>query len=106
MRPLPVVEDLDVFEDLGTGALACVEGVVADKFLFQGREEALGHRVVPAVALAAHALTHLVAPESAAKGAAGVLRAAVAVEDRIRSANRVRDRLTSVDAATAPKGRR
>src|SRR5579864_5304484 len=82
MRSLPVVEDLDVFEGLAACAVAVLEGAVPHELFLEGREEALGHGVVPAVALAAHARAHLVAPESASEGVAGVLRAAVAVEDQ------------------------
>lgn len=41
MRPLPVVEDLDVFEDLAACALARLEGSVSDQLLLDGGEEAL-----------------------------------------------------------------
>src|SRR5258708_34191491 len=51
------------------------------ELLLERREEALGNGVVPAVALAAHALVHAVAPQASPKDLAGVLAAAVAVED-------------------------
>src|SRR6202451_285748 len=84
VSPLPIVEDLDVLEDLGAGIVAGVENVVADQLFLQCREEAFGHGVVPTVALAAHALTYPVSPEPTAEGVAGVLRAAVAMEDELQ----------------------
>lgn len=50
-----IVERLDVIEDIGAGQVACLVYALLDPFLFQAGEEGLGHRVVPAVAAAAHA---------------------------------------------------
>ena len=35
MAPLPVVEDLNVFEDRGLGLCACFEAPLVDQLLFQ-----------------------------------------------------------------------
>ena len=55
MTKFTVVEDLDVFEDLLPGSGMCLKGSVCGQFLFQGGEEAFGHRVVPAIAFSTHA---------------------------------------------------
>src|SRR3954466_11792290 len=60
MCTLRVVEDLDVLEDVGARSCSRIEGALAHELLLQRREEALGDGVVPAVALAAHALAHAV----------------------------------------------
>ena len=64
---MPVVEDLDVLEDFAASVRPRLERVVSDELLLERREEALGDGVVPAVALAAHALAHAVAPEASPK---------------------------------------
>src|SRR5690348_4788044 len=81
MSALSVVEDLDVFKDLGARSGSRHEGTIADELFLQRREEALGDGVIPAVAFAAHALAHAVTPQPSAKHPARVLAAAVAVED-------------------------
>src|ERR1700730_4673241 len=82
MRSLPVVEDLDVLEGLAACVRARLEGAVSDELLLEGRKETLRHRVVPAVALAAHALTNLVAPDAASESVARGLGGAVAMQDQ------------------------
>src|SRR5215510_5965900 len=81
MPPSRVVEALNV---LAGGALDVVHVVPARVELeleSEGREEALGHRVVPAVPLAAHARPDAVALEYCAVLSARVVNAAVAVVD-------------------------
>ena len=48
MRALPVVEDLDVFEDVDVRSGSCFERTIAHELLLQRREEALSDGVVPA----------------------------------------------------------
>jgi len=61
MAALPVIEDLDVFEDFLSGLFAGFEISAPDPFVLDRCEEAFRHRVVPAVSLAAHAWYHAVA---------------------------------------------
>lgn len=56
MKTAPIIEDLHVIEDGGTGLVAVFEHPVMNELVLQATEEALCHRVVQAVALAAHAL--------------------------------------------------
>ena len=77
MRALPVVKDLDVFEDLGASALAGLEGPVADQFLLHRGEEALGDSVVPARPPAAEGENHPVILGQPTEVPAGVLTAPV-----------------------------
>ena len=51
MQALPVIEDLDVFEDGGLGLLSGVEVVEMNEFILQRTEEALGAGVVVAIAM-------------------------------------------------------
>src|SRR5512144_181700 len=55
MSPLPVVELLDVVEELGARRRPRLPRGVVDEFDLQRGKEALGDRVVPAIAPAAHA---------------------------------------------------
>ncbi len=79
MSPLSIVEDFDVFEDRLARLLACEEVRVVNEVDLERREEALGHRVVPAVALPTHARDETVLFEHRAVVGAGVLTAAVRV---------------------------
>ena len=79
-----------------SGAASCTcQVAVAGPSQLQGREEALGHGVVPAVALAAHALRRAGLGEQLAEARGGELEAAVGVEDQsaAREASRPRQRL-------------
>src|SRR5690606_15149581 len=51
---LPVVDDLDPFDHVSLGFIACSVAAMVNTLELQGAEEALRARVVPAVALAAH----------------------------------------------------
>ena len=84
MQALPVVEDFYPLEEL----LLCLgsgpEGDVVDELLLEAGEEALCDGVVPAVALAAHALHGADLRQGVAVVAAGVHAAAVRVVDHAR----------------------
>src|SRR5262249_57789312 len=54
MPALPIVEHLDVVEERGAGLGMRAEGAPSQHLALQGCEEALGHRVVVAVADRAH----------------------------------------------------
>ena len=77
----PVVEDLDVLEQIGLRVGFRRVGRAMHPLVLQAVEEAFGGRVVPSVALAAHRGRHAVLGELGGHGVAGVLAAAVAVED-------------------------
>src|SRR4029079_17533267 len=81
MRTLPIVEDLDVLEDLAARAGSRLEGLIAHQLLLQRREEALCNGIIPAISLSAHALAHAVAPEPSSERVARILAAAVTVEE-------------------------
>ena len=55
MAPLPIVEHLDVFEDILLGFVSCGIVPMVHEFTFERPEEAFDAGVVPAVAFAAHA---------------------------------------------------
>ena len=55
VAPLPIVEHLDVLEDLPGRLLTSSEAAPVYQLTLEGREEALHDRIVPAVALAGHA---------------------------------------------------
>jgi hypothetical protein len=77
----PVIEHLDVLEEIGLDLGPRRVGGAVPPFVLQAVEEALGRRDVPAVALATHRRRHPVFHELVAHGQAGVLTALVAVED-------------------------
>src|SRR2546425_10183845 len=60
MPPPPVVEDLEVIEQLAARRRPRGPRGVVDELDLQRREETLGHGVVPAIAPAAHAGEHSV----------------------------------------------
>src|SRR5579863_5978816 len=79
MTAFPVVEHLDVFEHVGFGRLpGGIPGTV-HPLVLQAVEEALGGRVIPAVALAAHGTDHAVSGELVLESAACVLAASIGV---------------------------
>src|SRR5258706_6031847 len=79
MTTLSIVEDLDVLEDRVARLCARDEIGVEDEVVLQRREEALSDGVVPAIALATHALHDAVLFERAAIVGARVLAAAIGV---------------------------
>ena len=56
MAPFSVVEGLDVFDQADVGGLVVEPAFVAGQLGLERMEARLGHGVVPAVSLAAHAL--------------------------------------------------
>lgn len=94
--PSPAVVVHDVVQNI---LLSLVPGLVAAPaypLLLQGAEEAFRHRIVPAVALAAHAAEEAVQRQQLSHRLAGILRAPVGVEDQAR----LRESLTD----SAPQG--
>src|SRR5439155_648822 len=73
MPPPPVVEDLEVIEQLAARRRPRGPRRVVDELDLQRREETLGHGVVPAIAPAAHAAHDPVLGQGALVVAAGVL---------------------------------
>ena len=57
----PIVEHLDVVEDIRFGKIAGFIDPFLNSFLFQAAEEGLGDSVIPAVATPAHAGLEVVA---------------------------------------------
>ena len=83
MQPLAVVEHRDVRDDVCSGLLAGLLASPVDPLGLQGAEEALDHRVVPTVSFATHATGNAVGLEQFAEGIAGIVHAAIAVEDQL-----------------------
>jgi hypothetical protein len=77
--PAVRVVPADVSEHGGANLFAGVEFEVSEFLNVEGREEAFGWRVVPAVALAAHAADDASGLQRLAVVAAGILAAAVGV---------------------------
>lgn len=81
MQPVCVVKADDVVGNVGGGL--CMVGVVQlpNPLHLQVQEEAFHHRIIPAVALAAHAGDQAMAGQQVAVGLAGVLAASVGMHD-------------------------
>jgi len=79
MPALTVVEQLDVFEHRAAGLGGCGPTSLVGQFKFARGEEAFRHRVVPAVATAAHAAQDSMSGQQLLIFVAGVLAAAVRV---------------------------
>src|SRR5881296_1078632 len=77
MPPLPIVEELEVLEELGARRRPSGPGRVMDQLDLQRREEALGDGVVPAIAPAAHTADDPVLRQHPLVVAAGVLTSAI-----------------------------
>jgi hypothetical protein len=77
-----IVEALDVLEDRSSRLLPRPEGRSVDQLHLQRREEALGYRVVPAVALATHAARHTVNLQKVSIRRRSVLAASVGMVDQ------------------------
>ena len=58
MPPYSIVENLNVLKDTCPGFLNRPVVLCIDQFDLQAGEERLHHRIVPAIALAAHATPH------------------------------------------------
>lgn len=80
MQAQRIIEAENVIGHRGLNLPACFIDSLTDGFHLQAVEETLGHRVVPAVALATHALHAAQTDEQPAKGVGGVLAAAVGME--------------------------
>lgn len=93
----PVVEELEIFEQLGARRGPRGPGGVVDELDLQRGEEALSHRIVPAIAPATHTADDPVLREDPLVVAAGVL-ARVSTkpgEVQLRSFDGSRDRVVS-----------
>ena len=84
MLPLPVVEDLDVFEAGGLHVGMSGIANAMHPLVFEAVEPALRRRVIPAVPFPAHRAGHAECLELVLKGVAGVLAAAVGVMQQPR----------------------
>src|SRR5690242_16979273 len=79
MSPLPIVEQLDVFEDFAAGLGSGTPAALINQFELEGGEKTLRHRIIPAVAFTAHATQHAVRRQQLLILVAGVLAAAIRV---------------------------
>src|SRR5215510_16402782 len=84
MPPLPIVEELEVVEELGPGRRPSGPGHVVDKLDLQRREEALRDGIVPANSPAAHAADDPMLLQHTLVGATGVLTPAVRMMQQAR----------------------
>lgn len=84
MQSLTVVEAFDVSDDRDPCDVPGGEGLAMDQFVLQGRKEALGTRVVVAVAVSTHAGQHAVCRHQSTVVARAVEHAAVRVMDEAR----------------------
>ena len=76
--PLTIAVAFDRGEQIATGGIAIGVFMLVDEFGFQGAEEALQRRIVPAISLAAHRLDDGGGLQDAAVVAGSVLTAASA----------------------------
>ena len=88
---LTIVEHFDVEVNAPLRLLSGAIGVTTYPFGLQLAEETFGRGVVPAVALAAHALCHLEEVKVIAEGVGRILTATIAVKEEIARRPAVRD---------------
>lgn len=75
VAPGPVVEQLNVIEDIRPGQIPGFIYAFSDTFFFQQTEERFGHRIIPAVATPIHARRQVIGPAEAQLVVAAVLTA-------------------------------
>ena len=80
VQPFAVVEDLDELEDGSASVGTRRPGLAVDELLFERREPALGHGVVPALTRSRQRLGDAVGPEELAELLRGVLGPAVGIK--------------------------
>src|SRR5690554_774751 len=103
MQAMAVVEHHDVVDDVAPGLFPCLVTAPMHPLRFQRSKKALHHRIIPAVALPAHAALDTVSLEQQPEGPAGILDTPVRVVDQLpmlrptapqRHAQGVTDQLT------------
>ena len=82
MYATAVVEDFDVLEEFILRLLSGSEAFVMNHLTLQDGEETFCHRVIPAVALATHALPAAPRRQAFSERCAGVLAAAITMDER------------------------
>ena len=75
--PSSIVEGIDVLRDVCDRELAVLVDMLLDPLLLQATEEGLGDRIVPAVALSAHAGLEMIRPTEATPGIGAELGALI-----------------------------
>src|SRR6476659_1433286 len=84
MQPVNVVERIDIVRNRSGGFCASFEDLMVEHLAFDRREEALSDRIIPAIALTAHARSHRAIRERLAVVEAGVNASAVGVMQQPR----------------------
>src|SRR5882762_7684600 len=92
MRPLTVIEHLDVIEDLGARFIAGDESSMVSEFIFEIAEEAFDDGIVVTVSFAAHAGNSADPVEFDLIERTHIGRSAVAVMDKARHGSALVDR--------------
>src|SRR4030042_4877635 len=92
MHPAPIVEPLDVLEDLPPGLTPSPVAAMPHQLRLEGRKEALHRSIVPAVTLATHARTNPMSPQQALILSTGILHSTVGVMDQSPPRPPVRNR--------------
>lgn len=83
MQAVAVVEHHDVVDDVAPGLFPCLVTAPMHPLRFQRSKKALHHRIIPAVALPAHAALDTVSLEQQPEGPAGILDTPVRVVDQL-----------------------
>ena len=98
MFAFSIIKDLDVLEYCLQGVLRALETLMVDQLRFDDAEKGFGHGIIPAVTFTAHALNETMLYQHLSKILAGILNAAIRVDDQPGT------RTTITDAAS--KGRK
>src|SRR5215207_9887722 len=85
MTPLPIVVACNIGEQVAPCGIAIGVIALVNELSFQGAEEALHRRIVPAISLAAHRLSDGGGLQDVAVVAGGVLAATVGMMNQVRS---------------------
>ena len=81
MAPGPVVEHLNVIEDIRPCQIPGFVYSLPDAFFFQRTEERFGHRIIPAVATTAHTRCQIIGPAETLPVVAAVLTSLIRMYD-------------------------
>jgi hypothetical protein len=82
MQTFSIVKDHDPFEDHASGFIARSEVTMPNQLILQAAEETLSHRIVIAVALAAHTRDHAVSRQDVPVAGRRVQDALIALMDK------------------------
>jgi hypothetical protein len=82
MSSLPIVEDFDIFKNGMQSILMAFISLMINQFGFHYGEKRFGHRIIPTISLARHALYNLMFSEFFSKATTCILDASIRMKNK------------------------